>query len=146
MHKRQKTKMLAESERAPRWILVDAKGKVLGRLASEIAKVLRGKHKPTYTEHIDSGDGVIVINAEQVAVSGAKRAQKIYRHYSGYTQGLKEIPYKVMMDKKPTYVLEHAVKGMVPRTKLGRSQMKRLRIFAGAEHTMESQKPLQAQI
>ena len=146
MHKRQKTKMLAEGERAPRWILVDAKGKVLGRLAAEIAKVLRGKHKPTYTEHIDSGDGVIVINAEKVAVSGAKRAQKIYRTYSGFTSGLKETSYEVMINKKPTYVLEHAVKGMVPRNKLGRSQMKRLRIFAGEEHTLESQKPMQAQI
>jgi len=125
------------------WILVDAKGKTLGRLAAEIAKVLRGKHRPDFTPHVDSGDGVIVVNAGKVVVTGHKEAQKVYRYYTGSMSGLREIPYQTMKDRHPTYPVEHAVKGMMPKTKLGRQQLKRLRLFAGAEHDMTAQQPVE---
>lgn len=141
----QKTFLLTK-EMNPSWILLDAKGKTLGRFASEVAKILRGKHKPTFTPHVDSGDGVIIINAEQILVSGAKEAQKIYRYHTGYRSGLREVGFETMRDRKPEYIIEHAVKGMMPKTKLGRKQLKKLRIFAGAEHSMASQKPVQANI
>lgn len=128
------------------WIIMDAAGKTLGRFAAEVARLLRGKHKPTFTPHTDGGDGVIVINAEKIKVTGAKEAQKVYRYHTGYVGGLREIPYRTMQDRKPDYIIQHAVKGMVPRTKLGRAQMKRLRIFAGAEHNMSAQKPIEANI
>lgn len=124
------------------WFVIDASGKTLGRLCSEIAKVLRGKHKPTYTPHIDCGDGVIVVNAEKVVVTGRKRTNKIYRRYTGYMSGLRETTYETMSQKKPEYIIEHAVKGMVPRTRQGRRQMKRLKVFKGPEHTMQAQQPI----
>jgi len=128
------------------WFIFDAAGKTLGRFASEIAKILRGKHKPSFTPSTDGGDGVIVINAEKIRVTGNKEAQKVYRHYTGHIGGLREIPYRTMQARKPGYIIEHAVKGMMPRTRLGRAQMKRLRVFRGKEHNMAAQKPLQANI
>jgi large subunit ribosomal protein L13 len=138
----QKTVLLKPEEVKRQWLLVDATGKTLGRLATEIANVLRGKHKPTYTPHVDSGDGVIVVNAEKIRVTGRKEAQKIYYYYTGHIGGLREIPYRTMKARKPEYILESAVKGMVPRTRQGRAQMKRLRIFAGAKHDLEAQQPI----
>jgi len=144
--KQQKSFMLKKEEIKPDWILLDATGKTLGRLATEIAKILRGKHKPTFTSHIDSGDGVIVINAEKVAVTGSKAAQKLYRYYTGYMSGLRVVPFGKMLAKKPQYIIEHAVKGMMPKTRLGRQQLKKLRVVAGGEHHQVAQKPIEAKI
>jgi large subunit ribosomal protein L13 len=141
-----KTFMLKQQESQPQWYTIDAAGKTLGRLSTEIARILRGKHKPTWTPHVDSGDGVIIINAEKVVVTGNKAAQKLYRHYTGFMSGLREIPYRTMLARKPDYIIEHAVKGMVPRTKLGRRQMKRLRVYAGDQHKMTAQTPVQVNI
>lgn len=143
---RKKTKMVKPDEVQRQWFVFDASGKTLGRFASELAKVLRGKHKPTFTTFEDMGDGVIVINAEKIRVTGAKEAQKIYRYYTGSMSGLREIPYEVMHDRKPEYIIEHAVLGMMPKTRLARAQAKRLRVFAGAEHNLEAQKPIAANI
>jgi len=134
------TKESAHTEKG--WVIVDAKKKVLGRLASEIAKILRGKHRVTFTPHVDNGDGVIVINADQVVVSGKKEAQKIYQYYTGYAGGRREVPYRIMKERKPAYIIHHAVKGMIPKTKLGRAQLKRLRVVAGDKHGLTMQKPL----
>ena len=128
------------------WFVLDASGKTLGRFAAEVAKILRGKHKVTYTSHVDAGDGVVVINADKIVVTGAKEAQKIYRYYTGSMGGLREIPYRVMMDRKPDYIIRHAVKGMMPKTRLSEAQMKKLRIFAGAEHDLSCQQPVMASI
>lgn len=142
-----RTTLLKRGEHPLRWFVFDAKGKTLGRFASEIAKVLRGKHHPLYTSHQDSGDGVIVINAKEIKVTGNKAAQKNYYRYSGYIGGLKEIPYREMLAKHPERIIKHAVKGMMPRKKpLGRAQLKRLRVFAGEAHHMQSQTPIQAEI
>ncbi len=146
MPKHNKTRMFNKAETKDTWILLDAAGKTLGRFASEVATILRGKHRPTFTPHADVGDGVVIINAEQIKVTGAKEAQKVYRRYTGFQSGLREVPYRVMMERKPTYIIEHAVKGMMPKTKLGRAQLKRLRIFAGDKHNMEAQKPIPAEI
>ena len=135
-----RTKRTCEVKRG--WFVLDAAGKTLGRFASEVAKVLRGKHKPTFTPHVDTGDGVIIINAEKIEVSGSKETRKVYYYYTGFIGGLRETPYEVMIARKPTYVIERAVKGMMPRTKLGRAQLKKLRIFKGPEHTMAAQKPV----
>ena len=142
----QQTLLLKEQEVEHQWIILDATGKTLGRLASEIAKILRGKHKPTYTPHVDGGDGIIVINADKIHLSGAKEYQKIYYYYTGAIGGQRAIPFETMKARKPEYIIERAVKGMMPKTRLGRKQMKRLRIFAGAEHDMSAQKPIQANI
>lgn len=141
-----KTFVLKEHEVKKEWILFDASGKTLGRLATEIAKVLQGKHKPTYTTHADGGDGVIVINAEKIRVTGNKEAQKEYIYYTGSMSGLRRVPYRIMKARKPTYLIEHAVKGMMPKTRLGNAQMKHLRIFAGEEHSMSAQTPIQVNI
>lgn len=138
--------MLKEQEVEHQWIILDATGKTLGRLTSEIAKILRGKHKPTFTPHVDGGDGVILINANKIHLSGAKEAQKTYYYYTGSIGGLRAIPFETMKARKPEYIIEHAVKGMMPKTRLGRKQMKRLRVYAGAEHEMPAQKPIQANI
>jgi len=142
----QKTFMLTKEQAKPSWIILDASGKTLGRLASEIAKILRGKHKPTFTSHIDGGDGVIVLNAAKVTVTGAKAARKMYRYYTGYMSGLREVPYRTMQARKPEYIIEHAVKGMMPKTRLGSQQLKKLRIFAGTEHDHAAQQPVEAKI
>lgn len=140
------TFMQKKEEAAHQWIILDASGKTLGRFASEVARILRGKHKPTFTPHTDAGDGVIVLNAEKIRVTGSKEAQKVYRHHTGYPGGMREIPYRTMQARKPGYNIKHAVQGMMPRTKQGRTQMKRLRIFTGPEHTMSAQQPIQTNI
>lgn len=124
-----------------KWYVVDAEGCTLGRLTSEIAKVLRGKNKPVYTPHIDTGDYVIVINAAKVKVTGKKLEQKVYYSHSDYVGGMKETTLREMMDKKPERVIELAVKGMLPKGPLGRSMIKKLHVYAGAEHNHEAQKP-----
>ena len=124
-----------------KWYVVDADGQTLGRLASEIAKVLRGKNKPVFTPHVDTGDYVIVVNAEKVKVSGKKMEQKIYYNHSEYVGGMKETTLKEMMAKKPERVLELAVKGMLPKGPLGRTMIKKLHVYAGPEHNHAAQKP-----
>ena len=124
-----------------KWYVVDAEGCTLGRLTSEIAKVLRGKNKPVYTPHIDTGDYVIVINAAKVKVTGKKLDQKVYYSHSEYVGGMKETTLKEMMANKPEIVIELAVKGMLPKGPLGRSMIKKLHVYAGAEHNHEAQKP-----
>lgn len=124
-----------------KWYLVDASGQTLGRLASEIAAVLRGKNKPTFTPHVDTGDYVIIINAEKVKVTGKKAEQKVYKSYSGYVGGLKETSYKVMMDTKPEDILYLAVKGMLPKNSLGRQMLTKLRVYKGSEHDHVAQQP-----
>ena len=124
-----------------KWYVVDATGMTLGRLASEVAKVLRGKNKPIFTPHIDTGDNVIVINAEKIVVTGKKLDQKIYYHHSDYVGGMKETTLKEKLAKKPESVIELAVKGMLPKGPLGRQMLKKLHVYAGAEHKHEAQKP-----
>ena len=141
-----KTIMLKNEEVVRRVLFRSAAGKTLGRFASEITKVLRGKHKPTFTTYADGGDGVIVINADKIRVTGAKEAQKVYRYHTGFVGGLREVSYRTMQARKPEYIIEHAVKGMMPRSRLARAQFKRLRVFAGAEHDMAAQKPIHANI
>ena len=126
--------------------LFDAKGKTLGRLASEIAKILTGKHKATYTPNQDTGDSVIVINAKYIKVTGNKEAQKLYRHHTGWIGGLKEIPYLRMLERQPNKIIEKAVYGMMPKTKLGRAMRKKLHVFAEDKHNMEAQQPISAGI
>lgn len=129
------------SEIQHRWWLVDAEGKVLGRLASEIAKILRGKHKPIYSPHMDTGDYVVVINAEKVRVTGNKFEQKQYFRHTGYMGGEKFTPLKAMLEKHPERVIELAVKGMLPKNNLGRLMRKKLRVYAGGAHPHEGQQP-----
>ena len=124
-----------------KWYVVDASGLTLGRLSSEVAKILRGKNKPIYTPFMDTGDYVIVINADKITVTGKKMDQKLYRHHTGYIGGLKEVTLRKMLETKPTEVVKHAVNGMLPKNALGRKMMKKLRVYAGAEHGHEAQKP-----
>jgi ribosomal protein L13, bacterial type len=124
-----------------KWYVVDAEGATLGRLASEIAKVLRGKNKPEYTPHIDTGDYVIVVNAEKIKVTGKKLDQKIYYHHSDYVGGMKETTLSEMLAKKPEKVMELAVKGMLPKGPLGRQMITKLHVYAGPEHKNAAQKP-----
>ncbi len=123
------------------WFLVDADGKTLGRLASEIAHRLRGKHKPEYTPHVDTGDYIVVVNAEKIHVTGNKLKQKMYHSHTGYIGNLKSITLEKQLQKAPERVIEHAVKGMMPRNKLGRAMFKKLRVYAGPEHQQQSQQP-----
>ena len=123
------------------WYVIDAEGMTLGRLASEAAKILRGKNKPIFTPHEDTGDYVIIVNAEKVRVSGKKLDQKIYYHHSAYVGGMKETTLRVMLDKKPEKVLELAVKGMLPKGPLGRQMYKKLFVYAGPDHKHQAQKP-----
>ncbi len=124
-----------------KWYVVDAKGQTLGRLSSEIAKVLRGKNKPTYTPHIDTGDYVIVVNADQIKVTGKKLQQKVYFSHSDYPGGVKETTLAEMMAKKPTEVILHSVAGMLPKGPLGRTMITKLHVYAGPEHPHAAQKP-----
>lgn len=124
-----------------KWYVVDAEGQTLGRLASEVAKVLRGKHKAIYTPHVDTGDHVIVINASKIHVTGNKLEQKMYRHHTGYAGGLRETTLRQMMDTKPEEVIKAAVKGMLPHNSLGRQMFTKLRVYAGAEHEQQAQQP-----
>lgn len=125
---------MKKEARKPQWIVIDAQGKVLGRLATEIADTLRGKDKPEYTPHTDAGDYVVVINAEKVVLTGNKWQDKIYARYSGWIGGLKEVPAEQMLEKHPTRIIEHAVKGMLPKNKINREIIKKLKVYAGAEH------------
>ncbi len=123
------------------WFLVDANGKTLGRLATEIARRLRGKHKAIYTPHVDTGDYIVVINAEKVAVTGNKAKDKIYYTHSGYMGGLKQISFEKLIDKAPERVIETAVKGMLPKNSLGRTMFRKLKVYAGSEHGHAAQQP-----
>ena len=136
-----KSFMASPSTVERKWYVVDAEGKTLGRLASEVANVLRGKNKPTYTPHIDTGDYVIVVNAEKIQVTGKKLDQKIYYHHSEYVGGMKEATLREMMQKKPEFVITHAVKGMLPKGPLGRQMLKKLHVYAGPGHNHAAQKP-----
>lgn len=124
-----------------KWYIVDARNQILGRLAAQVARILKGKHKPIYTPHLDVGDHVIIINADKVRVTGRKAQQKVYKRYSGYPGGLKEIVYEKMMEKHPERILEHAIKGMLPKNRLGRKMFKKLRVYAGDQHPHIAQKP-----
>ena len=129
----------AEVER--KWYVIDAQDKTLGKIASEVASILRGKKKPIYTPHVDTGDYVIVINAEKVRVTGKKEEQKIYKSHSGYPGGLKETTLRELRAKKPEEIIRHAVKGMMPKGKLGRQMFKKLKVYAGPEHPHTAQNP-----
>ena len=124
-----------------KWYVIDAAGKPLGRVSTEAAKLLRGKHKPTFTPNMDMGDFVIVINCKDAVFTGKKLDQKIYRHHSGYIGGMKETSARVMMENKPEEAMYLAVKGMLPHTKLGRQMIKKVRVYAGSEHENAAQKP-----
>ena len=136
-----KSFMASPSTVERKWYVVDAEGKTLGRLASEVANVLRGKKKPIYTPHIDTGDYVIVVNAEKIVTTGKKLDQKKYYHHSEYVGGMKEATLKEMMQKKPEFVITHAVKGMLPKGPLGRQMLTKLHVYAGPEHNHAAQKP-----
>ena len=123
------------------WYVVDATDKTLGRLATEIARRLRGKHKPVYTPHVDTGDYIVVINAEKVRVTGNKRTDKMYYRHTEYPGGIKEISFDKLMDRKPEQAIEKAVKGMMPRNPLGRAMLGKLKVYAGAEHPHAAQQP-----
>jgi large subunit ribosomal protein L13 len=124
-----------------KWYVIDAEGQTLGRLASEIASILRGKKKPIYTPHVDTGDYVIVVNAEKVEVTGKKRKEKIYKRHTGYPGGLRETTFEKLLERHPDEIIRHAVKGMMPNGKLGRQMYKKLKVFVGPEHTHAAQKP-----
>ena len=136
-----KSFMASPSTVERKWYVVDAEGKTLGRLASEVANVLRGKNKPTYTPHIDTGDYVIVVNAEKIQVTGKKLDQKIYYHHSEYVGGMKEATLREMMQKKPEFVITHAVKGMLPKNTLGKDMLKKLFVYSGNDHKHQAQCP-----
>jgi len=124
-----------------KWYVIDAEGKTLGRLSTEVATLLRGKHKPTYTPHVDTGDHVIIVNCEKVVLTGKKLDQKMHRHHSGYMGGMKEVPYRKFMAERPEEAVYLAVKGMLPHNRLGRQMIKKLRTYAGPEHENQAQKP-----
>ncbi|MFL0796368.1 MAG: 50S ribosomal protein L13 [Cellvibrionaceae bacterium] len=128
------------------WFVVDAEGKTLGRMASEIATRLRGKHKPEYTPHVDTGDYIVVINAEKVRVTGNKAKNKMYHHHTGYIGGLKSISFEKLIDKAPERTIESAVRGMLPRGPLGRAMFKKLKVYAGTEHPHTAQQPQELNI
>lgn len=135
------TKSIQEEDLQRDWYVVDAQGQTLGRLASRIATVLRGKHKPTYTPHTDCGDYVIIVNADKIHVTGQKMTQKMYYRHSGYPGGLKEVMLRDQLQKFPDRVLEQAVRGMLPKNKLGRRMFKKLKIYAGPNHPHQAQQP-----
>jgi large subunit ribosomal protein L13 len=124
------------------WFIVDADGQTLGRLATRVASVLRGKHKPTFTPHLDMGDHVIVINADKIVLTGSKADQKMYHAHSGFPGGLRSVPFATMLERKPTQVVEAAVKGMLPKNKLGRQMGTKLKVYAGADHPHAAQQPV----
>ena len=136
-----KTFSLKPSQIERKWYLIDAQGRVLGRMATEIAKILRGKKKPTYSPHVDNGDHVVVINAEKVVVTGKKSQKKFYHHHTGYPGGLRSMTFAQVLARKPERILKHAVKGMLPHNRLGRQMIKKLRIYAGPEHPHQSRNP-----
>ena len=136
-----KTYIPKKEEITRKWYLVDAKDKILGRLATKIARILSGKNKPIYTPHIDTGDFVVVINAKEVRVTGKKEENKIYYHHSRYPGGLKEEPLKKLRQRKPEEIIKRAVKGMLPKNKLGRKMLKRLKIYPDSNHPHQAQNP-----
>jgi large subunit ribosomal protein L13 len=141
-----KTYVATPADRERNWYVVDATGQTLGRLATQIANALRGKRKPTYTPHIDVGDFVIVVNAERIEVTGNKRADKRYYRHSGYPGGLKSRTLQEMLDRRPEEVIRRAVKGMLPRNRLARQQLRKLKVYAGPDHPHQAQKPEQLEI
>ncbi len=140
------TKFIQENEVEKKWYVVDAEGKVLGRLATEIARILRGKHKPIFTPNTDVGDYVIVINADKVQLTGKRPELKTYLRYSGYPGGDTKTSFKEMMSKRPDYVIHHAVGGMLPHNRLGRRLRKKLKVYSGAEHPHKAQQPINLEI
>ena len=136
-----KTYVATPETRERDWLVVDATGKTLGRLATQLADVLRGKHKPEYTPHCDVGDFVVVINADKIAVTGKKREEKLYHRYSGYPGGLRSRTFAEMLERRPEEPLRLAVKGMLPRNRIARAQLRKLKIYAGAEHPHAAQQP-----
>jgi large subunit ribosomal protein L13 len=128
------------------WFVVNADGKRLGRLASEIAVILQGKHKPIYTPHVDTGDYVVVINAERIVLTGQKWDKKLYQRHSGYIGGLKEIPYRRLIERRPTFPLREAVRRMLPKSKLGRRMLRKLKLYAGPNHPHSAQNPTELEI
>ena len=141
-----KTYSAKPGEEKREWLLVDAEGATLGRLAAQVATILRGKNKPEYTPHVDVGDFVVVINAEKVQVSGKKRTDKVYGHHTGHPGGLKQESFEVAIEKHPERVIESAVKGMLPKTTLGRKQGMKLKVYAGAEHPHAAQNPTRVEL
>ena len=135
------TYSIKKNEIERKWYIIDAADKPLGRVATEAAKLLRGKHKPTYTPNLDTGDHVIILNCEKVVLTGKKLDQKIYRHHSGYVGGMKEVPARVMMENNPEKAMMLAIKGMLPHNTLGRQMIKKLRVYAGENHENIAQKP-----
>jgi large subunit ribosomal protein L13 len=136
-----KTYVATPETRDRQWVLVDAEGQTLGRLATQIADTLRGKHKPEYTPHIDTGDFVVVVNAEKIKVTGNKLTEKVYYRHSGYPGGLRSRTLAEQLERRPEEVIRGAVKGMIPRTRLGRAQLRKLKVYAGAEHPHKAQQP-----
>lgn len=136
-----KSYMAKPNEVERKWYVIDAEGKVLGRLATEVSKILSGKNKPIYTPHVDTGDYVIVINADKIVLTGKKLQQKSYKYHTGYPGGLREISYNRMLSEKPEKVIELAVKGMLPKNSLGRQMFRKLKVYSGPEHNHEAQKP-----
>jgi large subunit ribosomal protein L13 len=141
-----KTYQAKNEELDPKWYLVNAEGKILGRLSTELAKILRGKNKPTYTPHLDTGDFVIVVNAGKVTLTGKKMKDKIYYHHTGYPGGIKEMNAEKLLAKKPTEMIRMAVRGMLPKTSLGRQMLRKLKIYAGPNHPHEAQKPISLEL
>lgn len=141
MKQERMTRFIKSEEANQKWFIVDAKDKVLGRLATEVARIIRGKNKPTFTPNMDTGDFVIVVNAEQVKIADKREQMKEYHHYSGYPGGLKTRSYREMMQKKPEFVIQTAVSGMLPKTKLGKKLIKKLKVYKGTEHPHTAQKP-----
>ena len=136
-----KTYAVKAGEIERRWYVVDAQGKTLGRLATQVARILRGKHKPTFSPHLDVGDHVIIINAEKIHVTGKKLDAKTYYRYSGYLGGLKSVVLREQLEKHPDRVLIHAIRGMLPKNRLGRAMLKKLKVYAGSTHPHAAQKP-----
>ena len=135
-----------QGEVSRNWVLIDAEGAVLGRLATQIAMILRGKNKPQFTPNSDCGDFVVVINADKVQLTGNKADQKVYYRHSGYNGGLKAVSFRVAMETHPEQVIERAVRGMLPKTTLGRAQLKKLKVYAGAEHPHAAQNPVKIEV
>ena len=141
-----KTYQAKNEELDPKWYLVNADGKVLGRLSTEVAKILRGKNKPTYTPHVDTGDFVVVVNAGKVTLTGKKMKDKVYYHHTGYPGGIKETNAEKLLARKPTEMIRMAVRGMLPKTSLGRQMLRKLKIYAGPNHPHEAQKPISLEL
>ena len=140
------TATAAQAARDTQWHVIDAKGRVLGRIATAAARLLQGKHKPTYTPFVDTGDHVVIINAGKVKLTGRKEDQKIYRQHSGYEGGLKEVRARVVREKKPTRMVEEAVHGMLPKSKLGDAMYRKLKVYAGPDHPHAAQKPSKLEV